>query len=321
MKLRLPMAAMVIIVFSLFCVATAEAQSAKGRGRISGYVVDEAGNPIIKAKVVIEFVGGDGTQYETDTNKKGEWSYLGLGTGVWRFTATAEGFVGTYAETYVRQLEKNPKVTITLTKATNMAGGIIEDEESFSLLEDGNELFEARKFEEALEAYQKFMEKNPAAYQVRLSIGSCYREIGENDKAMAEFEAILEKTSQETASGKELAAKALAGIGEIYLKQDNFEKAQEYFKQSVDTFSDNEVIAYNVGEIYFSNNKLDEALRYFTMASGIKPDWSDAEYKLGLVHLNKGDYEKAKEHLNRFLALEPDTGRADSVRAILAQIK
>lgn len=307
------------VLFLAFTTAI-QAQGVKGKGRITGVVVDDAGNPVPKAKILIEFTGGDGTTYETTANKKGEWGFLGLGTGVWRFTATAEGYVGTYVEEYIRQLDKNPRLTITLQREKS-GGGIIEDEDAFLDLEEGNDLFEAEDYEGALEAYTRFMEKNPEAYQARLNIGRAYRELGDFVKALAEFTAVLDKAPQDTPNGKEMASHALAEIGICHLKQDDLEKAQEYFKQSVDTYPDNEVIAYNVGEIFFSNGKLDESIEYLNKAAQIKPDWPDPHYKLGLVYLNMGDYAKAKESLNKFLTLEPDSERASSVKAILAQIK
>ena len=162
---------------------------------------------------------------------------------------------------------------------------VIEDEASLEFLNKGNDLFDEEKYDEAILAYQEFLTQNPSAYQVGFNIADCYREKGEYTAAIAEFEKILELTPQDDPSGQEFAAKALAGIGECWLLQEDFEKAQEYFEKSMDTHSENELIAYNVGEIYFSNQKLDEALEFFTKASELKPDWSDPLYKIGLVYL------------------------------------
>jgi tetratricopeptide (TPR) repeat protein len=117
-----------------------------------------------------------------------------------------------------------------------------------------------------------------------------------------------------------MRAKSLARIGECHIKKGDFETAQNYFKQSIEAFPENEVLAYNVGEIYFSNQKLDEAINYFTLATQIKPDWNEAYYKLGLAYLNKTEYEKAQQSLNKFLELEPNTERSTSVKNILDYI-
>ena len=68
-----------------------------------------------------------------------------------------------------------------------------------------------------------------------------------------------------------MTAKALARIGECHLKKGDLETAQGFFKQSIETFPEDEVLAYNVGEIYFSNQKLDEAITYFASRRGSSP--------------------------------------------------
>jgi tetratricopeptide (TPR) repeat protein len=311
-----------ILLCSFLFMTSAMGQSAKGRARLGGVVVDQDGNPVGSVKVTLEFLGKDPVTLEMESNKKGRWAFIGLGTGRWKATAIKEGFVPVSVELYVRQLELNPKVTLTIER---LAGGefkpIVEDETTFELLDKGNELYVEKKYDEALDAYNEFLAKNPKAYQVYLNIADCYREKGDCDKAIEEYNRIMGMTNTDDATGKELTSKALAGIGECYLRQQDIENAQSYFKQSIDTFPDNELIAYNVGEMFFANRKLDEAVMYFELANKIKPDWGDPVYKLGLIYLNKGDYAKASEHLEKFLTLEPISERADSVKNILEQIK
>ncbi len=299
---------------------SAAGQAARGKGRAHGAVIDDKGNPIIPAKVIIEFLGGEVAKFETTSKKRG-WSFLGLGTGRWKVTASADGYIPYSAEIFVRQLGMNPKLTLTLQKIQSTDSFLIEDESTFELLDKGNRLFTEKKYDAALLAYKEFLDKNPGAYQVRLNIADCYREKGEYEQALEEYKIILEKISSDEPKGKEIAAKAMAGIGDCYLKKQDFENAQNYFKQSIETYPEDELIAYNVGEIYFSNQKLDEAIQYFTLASKIKPDWSDPYYKLGLVYLNKADFEKAIETLEKFLTLEPNTERSANVKNILTQIK
>lgn len=269
----------------------------------------------------MEYMGKDVYKLESTSDKRGRWSFLGLGTGKWRITASLDGYIPSALDFFVQQLEKNPKITLILKKLLASDKPFIEDEGSFEFLEKGNELYGEGKYAEALSAFEEFLRLNPKAYQTRLNIYNCYRELGEYEKAIEECNLILENVSQDETLGKEMAAKALAGIGECYLLQKDMENAQKYFEQSIETYPENELIAYNVGEIFFSNQKLEEALVYFILASEIKPDWSDSYYKLGLVYLNTGDLAKAAEIFEKFLTLEPDTERAVSVKNILEQIK
>ena len=310
-----------IILASFLFVNYAIAQAGRGRARIGGVIEDEDGNSIKSAKIAIHLLENEKVKRETTTDKKGKWSIIGLGTGDWRVTASADGYYAVYVDIYVRQLEKMPKITLTLKKIEQSDKPTIEDEATLNLIEKANQLYEERKYDEALVSYEQFLEKNPDAYQVHLSIGNCYREKEELDKAIEEYNRVLERAKNDDLMGKKMAAKALAGIGECYMRKEDFEEAKNFFKQSIENYPENEILAYNVGEIYFSNQKIDEAIHYFELAIQIKPEWSDPYLKLGYVYLNKADNAKAIENFEKFLELEPHSERSLSVKNIIDYLK
>lgn len=302
---------------SFLLVSYAVAQAGRGKGRMSGIVVSEDGDSIESAKIVIEFAENMQFKRETTTKKKGEWAIMGLGTGTWRVTASADGYIPVSKDIYIRQLERNPKITLTLKKIPQSDKGTIKDESSLNLIEEANQLFTERQYDESIALLKQFLEKNPGVYQTYLNIGDCYREKGDVDKAVEEYNKVLEEAKKDDVMGKEMVAKALAAIGDCYLKKGDFETATDYFKQSIESYSDNEILAYNVGEIYFSNQKIDEAIHYFNLSTQIKPDWGPPYLKLGYSYLNKGEYEKAKLNLNKFLELDPESPEAPKIKNII----
>lgn len=313
----------VSVAVLFFAQGLALAQAGRGVGRLGGLVLDEKDNPIQGAKVVITYMQdvGGGLKLDSTTNKKGEWSFIGLGSGKWSIMVTANGYAPYTQEVTVSQLEKNPRIIIKLKKATG-GTSIIQDEASLELLDQGNQFFKDGKYDTALAMYQQFYEKNPAAYQILLNIGDCYREKGEIDKAMETYNRVLELAKGDQAMGITMTAKTLAAIGLVYLRQNNLEEATKYFKQSVDTAPQDEVVAFNVGEVFFTNQQLDEAQKYFELASRIKPDWPEPYLKLGYVFLNKNDIPKAIESFEKFLKVEPqDSPRVAMVQQILQAIK
>ncbi len=321
MKSKILIRAFLLSLLSVIFVASAAAQAGRGKGRLKGTVVDNEGNPISSVQVVIEFLENQEFKMEAETDEKGEWVFFGLGTGMWRVTASAEGFIPAYTDVYVRQLERNPTVALTLKKLEPTDKPIIQDEASLELLERGNQLLEEGKYQEALSFFEEFLTQNPLAYQSHLFIGDAYREMGDYEKAVEEYEIVLEKAQSDEALGQEITAKALAAKGELYLKKGDLEEAQKFFEESIETYSENEILPYNVGEIYFSNQKIDQAIRYFEMAIKINPEWADPYLKLGYVYLNKGDNLKAIENFEKFLQLKPDSERSAQVENILNYIK
>ena len=305
-----------ILIFLLVNVHFAAAQAGRGKARLGGTVIDEQGNPVPKVKVVIELMARDAATRETTTNKKGEWAFMGLGSGNWQFTATAEGYVPTQTSVFVTQIGQNPKVVVTLKKITIIDTSITKDTD-LALIEEAGQLFSDRKYDEALTLLQEFLANNPTAYQTHINIGDCYKENGEYEKAEEEYNLALESSKLDEDSGEEMTAKAMSGIGDIYVRKGDFEKAQNYFKESIELLPENEILPYNVGEIYFSNRNLDEAIQYYQIAIQIKPDWSPPYYRQGLVYLNKANYAKAEENFVKFLEIDPGSELADQVRSML----
>lgn len=293
-------------------------QAGAGRGRISGEVEDEAGNPVISAKLTVQFQENEDVVRETTTDKKGKWKIGGLGSGIWVITVSAEGFIPYQKTINVSQLERNPSINIVLQRAEEQ---FFETAPEIGLFEEANKLFREERFEEAVAAFKKFLEKNPDLYQVHFSLGNCYKEMRDIEQALKEYQVVLENVDEGNDKDKKLKAKTLAAIGECYLRTDDMDSAQDYFKQSLALSPDDEILAYNVGEIYFAYQKLDEAIEYFTLASQIKPGWSDPYYKIGLVYLNKNDSQKAIENLSKFLEIEPDSDRSVNVKNIIDYLR
>lgn len=296
-------------------------QEGRGMGRIFGTVEDENGKPVAGAEILVE-ARDFNFKTSTKSDKKGAWAVAGLGTGVFRITASKEGYHNTVIETMVSQF-KNPPIKIVLqaVKETGEPTGL--DEKSRALFIEANSLYDHGNYAGALALFQEFLEKNPSLYQVRLNVGNCYREMKEYEKAIAEYNAVLEKIKSEKADlkGDENAAKALANIGEIYMIQNNYEKAKEYLKNAIDIFPTDHALAYNVAEIFFQAGQVDNAIEYYTLATKIKPDWAPAYLKLGFACLNKANFEEAIKYFEKFLELSPQDPQAESIKGLIEQLK
>lgn len=298
------------------------AQEEIGQGRINGKVVDNEGNPVEEALVVAENMKNN-KRLEVYSNNKGNFAVAGLWGGYWRVTASKRGYADSFVEVNVRQLRRNPPISLTLNKMTGFAA-LLADDEAFQMFEEGMQLTEEEKYNEALQIFEKFLEKYPEVYQVHLNIGQNKLKKGELDEAEAEFQLVLDKTLEQYGDYKtdtEASLRAFTGLGEVNVQRQDFESAMKYFRQALEISPRDEVAALNVGEILFSNQKIDDAIRYYEMAIQIKKDWSKPYLKLGYVYLNKAEYDKAAEYFNKFVEMDPENPEVPTVKNIIATIE
>jgi tetratricopeptide (TPR) repeat protein len=301
--------------------AAAAAQDNLGRGRISGSVVDEKGNPVEGAKVVVQSLTSP-TRFDAVSDAKGKFAVGGMGTGEWNIAVTRDGYASGSLVVNISQLKPNAPAAIALKKLAGVEA-FKADKGSSEMFDKGNQFYAEGRYDEAIAIFEEFLKKYPEIYQVHLNLGSNYLKKGNLDKAQSEFQLVLDKTLEVQGSyqkDKSASFRGFSGLGETALKRNDFETAQKHFKQALEISPLDQTAAYNVGEIFFSNQKIDEAITYFELAIKIKKDWSKPYSRLGMVYLNKGDYAKALENFQAFIAMDPENPEAASAKAMIAAI-
>lgn len=289
------------------------AQEGRGNGRLTGSVVDEEGKPLENVTINLKYLEFEHSR-ETKSNVKGQWGFLGLGRGTIQVTATLEGYAVTTTQQPVSGVKPNPEMPLVLRKGT----GVVGDPSRDAILR-AHELFDKRQYEDALALYQEFAQKNPANYQVGIYIANCKTELGEFAEALAGFQGVLAEVSKETPElkGNTTAALAYAGIGDVYLRQEQYKLAAENFQRSIDIQPTDPALPYNVAEIMFARNKPEEAEKYYQMAVKIKPEWPKPYLKLAYVAMNRGEMDKAVEHLKKFVEIGSGEANFEEGKALL----
>ena len=89
------------LFLACLAVAALAVPAAAQTGTARGKVLDDKGQPIEGAKVEVDFLGGVTRHFETKTNKRGEFTQVGLQPGVYKNTASKEGFQGSFIETRI----------------------------------------------------------------------------------------------------------------------------------------------------------------------------------------------------------------------------
>lgn len=308
-----------------------------GRARQEGTLKDEKGALVKGADVSLQYMGSTdrrgqfvpvpaGQQHhvvKSKTNKKGKFTFVNLGSGVWDLSIDVKGYPTLTRRINITQVGRNPHLRLTLTKDrdTIMKEQVEEKlSKDADLVQQGNFLYEDAKYEEALEAFKGFQEITPEFFEIHINIGNCLQKLEKYDEAIVQYNKFIE-ASKEKELKIELQAQATASIGEIYLKKGDMDKAQSYFMKSIEIDPKNEILAYNVAEIFFGNSKNEEAIKYYEIASKAKPGWGAPYAKLGYVYLNLGDMKKAVEAFSKFVEVDPENPEVPNIKEVIKGLK
>ncbi len=283
-----------IIVFNTYYV------HAKVLALASGTVKSEDGKPIKGAKVILIF-SEDGTKYELTTDKKGKWMKPNLRPGAWTIGFMAEGYEPQNLNVNLSAIRDNKPIDIKLSPVPE------------SPLKKGDELYEQKKYGEALQEYQRALEENPDLYQANEKIGLCYYRLDDYDNAIEAFKSMLEREprSQET----------LINLSAMYFERGELEDGMRYFKKLDEESLTDPNIFYNIGILLFKNGQIDMALDSLTKCVTLDPTYVNGYYQLGLVYLNKGNMEEAKKNLQKVIEIAPESENAALAKKIMEQIE
>lgn len=315
----------ILILVLLFTLGLAAQHTPRGKGRIQGIVVDQFGKPIANARIEAIHLE-TGFKRTTKTDKEGKWAILGLGTGMWRIVARAKGYLPGYTEQFVHQLSRNPDITITLRKMTGLQA-LLSDKSAMKKLEDGNRLFEEKKYEEALKKFEELISEYPELFELHINIGNIYYEMENYQKAIEEFNYVIQQAEKNREKlgddvTDDILARAYAGIGNCYIRQKNYPKAKEYYEKSVKAYQNNSGVAFNLGELYYAEGNMDKAIEMYSLAAQLKPSWDKPYYKLGYAYLAKAEMNKSLEAFNKFLELTDENSKEyKEVKALIPDIK
>jgi hypothetical protein len=222
------------------------AQVGRGNERIKGVVVDKDNKPIASAHVVLEFKGhyrtnmktymadfvpvspGRGMKFETKTDSKGRFRFIGLGYGQWEVTASYENLKPAFHIIVIDMDMRKQSWTLILKEDSPQAGGITSpspssaidldpdlDPETKKLLgnakklfELGEQLLETDELEKAIACFHLAARQKPKWSAPYLKMGYAYFNLGNNQKALENFNKFLELNpeSPEAPTVKEMIA-------------------------------------------------------------------------------------------------------------------
>lgn len=283
---------------ALLALSAAEVRAQTGTAR--GKVLDDKGQPLEGAKIVLDFQGGVARHHETKSNKKGEFTQVGLHPGVYKVTVTKDGYQGTFVEgrislgdpTYLPEF-KLPSAADAAKAAADKAADEIQGPFAKAV-----ELTKAGKLDEAEAAYRQILAKDPAIPQVHYNLGYLYLQRKDWASAEAAYKKALEL--------KPDYADASLGLAKVYQESGQADKALSLMTQ---TGEGDAKMQFGLGVMHLNAMKHDEAEAAFKKAEALDPSNAEIQYHLATIALNKGQSAECVARLEKYLAMSPSNAQ------------
>jgi arylsulfatase A-like enzyme/tetratricopeptide (TPR) repeat protein len=240
-----------------------------------------------------------------------------------RARLAALGYIGSFVATAndPRTARPDPKDKIPLFNLLGEARDLAPTKGSFAgvtailrkvLAEDpevidawfslGNAYFKERRYREAIDYFKKALALKPDYDLAVINIAAAYRQLGDDDAALAGFEHYL------TIDPKD--AYVHYQMGEIWLDRGNLDRAEQLFRRALE-MDDHVAPAKNsLAAIAFKRGDFDAAALLAREALALRADVRLAHYNLALIAEARGDLATAEREYLEELELHPETFKA-----------
>jgi tetratricopeptide (TPR) repeat protein len=170
------------------------APAAAQTGRATGTVRDQGGKPIRSAIIRADNPAAYPPKVTSTSDDKGRWAMIGLGSGEWRFTVEAAGYVPQTGSVVVRSAG-TPPLAFVLPRDPGPVPGAL-DKNIQQQIAEANAQRDQGRLDQAISAYQEIRSKNQKLTGVNFLLADTYRR-----KAAAERDPAAKRTLLQQAIG------------------------------------------------------------------------------------------------------------------------
>lgn len=292
------------------------AQEWAGTGRLSGVVLDDAGEPVAGARV--QLFPGDQPQAGPrllETDESGRWSYLGLAAGTWNARVEADGFEVAMSSAEVEAFGIGSTLRTTLRtvpeeqlQAEAAAAAQLRLQAADMKLAGGD-------FEEARLAYEETIADLEGSERARawLQIAKTWDGEENTDEAIAALQQGLAVDPEH--------AESLELLSNLLIAQGREAEAEAYMARLPETVVLDEAAYLNVGIHHYNSGDLDAALKQFERVVESYPESAAGYFYRGVVRLSRGERELAGTDFVDALKLEPRGEHAADARKYLEYLE
>ncbi len=288
-------------------------QSGTARGR----VLDEQEQPLVDAHVLIEYQGGVTRKIDTKTNKKGEYTQVGLSPGVYRFTASKEGFQSGYIEQRINLGDATtlPDMKLRTVDAARKAAAAAGDPGALqATFKAAAELLQQGKLDEAKLAFEEIQAKNPSIAEIPYNLGI----IANRKKDFAAAEAAFKRAIEL----KPDFGDAYASLAGVYQATGQPQKAEEVMKAAGEAMGSDPNVMFNQAVLLLNQGKYAEAEEILKKVEAADAKNSEVQYHLATIALNLGKSDECVARLEKYIASNPTNAtNLQTAQGLLAALK
>lgn len=297
--------------FAAAVVLALAAPAAAQTGLVKGKVVGPDGKPVADAAITIESEEGGNRKLTTKSDKRGEFVQLGLQSGAYRVTATAEKLGSGAAGVRVR-VGNTAEVTITVSPVP--PGTDPKVAALRAAFEEGVAASRAKDFDTAIAKFTAALAAQPACFECYYNIGFAYLEKKDEKQAEEHWKKGLEHKADH--------AETLNALATLYNTQKRFDEAAAIgARAAASSPGGNADAIYNQGIILWNAGKIADAKVKFEEAVKADPAHADSRFQLGMALLNEGKIPDAVASFEEYMKMAPTGQFAAQAKAMLSQLK
>ena len=324
---------------SLVVVAPVFAQT----GGLTGKVTLQDGSPCVKCTVQIDRQEIKGN-YHVQTNKKGEFVYVGLPIGNYKITFLDPNgrqlfnfggkHVGMGDPTdasldMAKEMATAKKEQQASPEAQKQLQEEAKEQKQFAglkqLFDQGNTLYDQKQYEQAAAVFEQAaaLAKDKNLIAILSREADSYHKARMNDKAVDAYQKAIAAAPSDPNLHNNL--------GSVYADMGKVPEAQQEFQKSAELDPANASRAYfNLGVVMYNKGKMDEAADALKKSVGLDPKYADAYFLEAQALMGKASMTPngkvvaapgTVEALQNYLKLDPNGKYATTAQAMLQTLQ
>ncbi|HLI34888.1 MAG TPA: sulfatase-like hydrolase/transferase [Terriglobia bacterium] len=158
---------------------------------------------------------------------------------------------------------------------------------------------------EAIRSFDSVLQADPENLLARFNLAVSYSMLGQLGEASRELQGVLAFAQGSNRAAEQITIPAEELLGNIFLKQKDYERARAQFTHLLTLAPDDFVAHYNLAWLAAQEGKLDEGIRQLREALRAYPQNAEAHNALGSLYLRQGSLDQARSEFSAAIRENP----------------